>query len=287
MTIATQDGNFLSGSTWTGGTVPGPGDVADCGDFVVTIDGTVNCDGLTNSGSGHFLLASNQNVTAPVTFHVTGTAAYCVLADNGCAGSVFDGDVTNESTSGNLGFAIRVEDSITIHGDVYGGRATSGDDSGGIQLATTTAKVVVHGNVYEGTQTRNYAIRVQASVTYLAPSWQFGLTINGNVYKDQDVSNTPTIYSNNTSGAILVNGTVFASEGIHEIGTIDTFGHGSGATVFAECFWFDDDNKNPARGRWALLPGGKISLNINEGNGVYRRVTLSELTAAGMFPGAF
>lgn len=55
--VAQANGNFSDTATWTGGVVPGAGDTAQTGDYIVTIDASITCT-LNPTGSGYFLVTS-------------------------------------------------------------------------------------------------------------------------------------------------------------------------------------------------------------------------------------
>lgn len=55
--VAQANGNFSDTATWTGGVVPGAGDTAQTGNYIVTIDASITCT-LNPTGSGHFLVTS-------------------------------------------------------------------------------------------------------------------------------------------------------------------------------------------------------------------------------------
>jgi len=51
--VAQANGNFSDTATWAGGVVPGAGDTAQTGNYVVTIDASITCT-LNPTGSGRF-----------------------------------------------------------------------------------------------------------------------------------------------------------------------------------------------------------------------------------------
>ena len=55
--VAQANGNFSDTATWTGGVVPGAGDTAQTGNYIVTIDASITCT-LNPTGSGYFLVTS-------------------------------------------------------------------------------------------------------------------------------------------------------------------------------------------------------------------------------------
>ena len=55
--VAQANGNFSDTATWTGGVVPGAGDIAQTGNYAVTIDASVTCT-LNPTGSGYFVVTT-------------------------------------------------------------------------------------------------------------------------------------------------------------------------------------------------------------------------------------
>ena len=51
--VAQANGNWSNPATWTGGVVPGAGDIAQTGNYTVTIDASITCT-LNPTGSGRF-----------------------------------------------------------------------------------------------------------------------------------------------------------------------------------------------------------------------------------------
>ena len=51
--VAQANGNFSNPATWAGGVVPGAGDIAQTGNYAVTIDASITCT-LNPTGSGRF-----------------------------------------------------------------------------------------------------------------------------------------------------------------------------------------------------------------------------------------
>ena len=55
--VAQASGNWSNPATWAGGVVPGAGDTAQTGNYIVTIDASVTCT-LNPTGSGYFVVAT-------------------------------------------------------------------------------------------------------------------------------------------------------------------------------------------------------------------------------------
>lgn len=124
--LASATGNWSSTSTWTGGVIPGPGDVAVSSDYTITVDQSVTCAEVRNdttggaTAGGRFALSSGVTLTANVYAGGTANAFGCVSA----------------STTGPS----------TIIGDVYAGTGCIGARNGGAQTFTIIG--TVYGNGY-------------------------------------------------------------------------------------------------------------------------------------------
>ena len=98
--LAAATGNWTSAATWTGGIVPGPGDVAVANNFTITIDASAACDELRNDATGS---ATPGGFFQPVN------------------GIIFKGDVYagDLATASNC-FRLAGTNSAIIDGTVYG-----------------------------------------------------------------------------------------------------------------------------------------------------------------------
>lgn len=124
--LAIATGNWSSTSTWTGGVIPGPGDVAVSSNYTITVDQSVTCAEVRNdttggaTAGGRFALSSGVTLTANVYAGGTANASGCVSA----------------STTGPS----------TIIGDIYAGTGCIGARNGGAQTLTIIG--TVYGNGY-------------------------------------------------------------------------------------------------------------------------------------------
>jgi len=125
--IAQASGNFSATDTWAGGVVPGPGDVAQTGNFTVTVDQSITVAQLNPTGSGRFEVAVGgitinadlvtqssyaggglrcAHPTGTVTVNGTatgGTAAYTCGVSNAAAGTLNVTTATGGTGSGAYG----------------------------------------------------------------------------------------------------------------------------------------------------------------------------------------
>lgn len=124
--LAIATGDWTASTTWTGGVIPGPGDVAVANNFVVAVNTNVTCSEVRNdttgsaTAGGRFQLISGVTLTANVYAGDTAVTAGCVSA----------------STAGPS----------AIIGDVYAGTGCIGARNGGTQ--TLTISGTVYGNGY-------------------------------------------------------------------------------------------------------------------------------------------
>lgn len=123
---AQANGVWSEIATWSGGVIPGPGDIAVANGFTVTVDTNVTCmearndttDGATAGGR----FALNNGITLTANVYAGGTAN-----SNGCVSA---------STAGPS----------RIVGDVYAGTGCIGARNGGVQTLTIIG--TVYGNGY-------------------------------------------------------------------------------------------------------------------------------------------
>ena len=124
--LAAKTGVWSDPTTWIGGVVPGPGDVAVANVFVVTVNTNVTCAEVRNdttdgaTAGGRFALANGVTLTATVYAGGTAVSQGCVSA----------------STVGPS----------WIVGDVYAGTGCIGARNGGAQTLTIIG--TVYGNGY-------------------------------------------------------------------------------------------------------------------------------------------
>lgn len=123
---AQANGVWSEIASWSGGIIPGPGDVAVANGFTITVDTNVTCAEVRNdttygaTAGGRFAL--NNGITLTANVYAGGTAN-----SNGCVSA---------SASGPS----------TIIGDVYAGTGCIGARNGGAQTLTIIG--TVYGNGY-------------------------------------------------------------------------------------------------------------------------------------------
>lgn len=124
--LAISSGNWTSAATWTGGVIPGPGDVAVSSNFTIIVNQSVTCAEVRNDTTGGATaggrFALNSGVTLRANVYSGGTAV-----TNGCVSA---------STVGPS----------WIVGDVYAGAGCIGARNGGAQTLTIIG--TVYGNGY-------------------------------------------------------------------------------------------------------------------------------------------
>lgn len=151
---AAATGNWSATGTWVGGVLPGPGDVAEANGFTVSVDQSITCTRLTNTGGGSFnVTTSNCTITA----ELQSTSSNLLTRANGTPGLVINGDVIAGSagaalntTGGSTGLG------ITINGDLRGGTGSGVAFSCG----NNSTGIVINGNVYAGSGTSSHGLSV-------------------------------------------------------------------------------------------------------------------------------
>ena len=124
--LAAATGNFTASATWTGGVVPGPGDVAVANGKTVTINASVACQELRNDTTGSATAGGSFPLANGVTF----------------TGNVYAGDLASASSCVRL----TGTNSATINGIVTGNGY--GPGSSGIAAGTYGASNTGTGTLY-------------------------------------------------------------------------------------------------------------------------------------------
>lgn len=197
--VAAQSGNWSSTSTWTGGSLPGPGDTAQTGNFVVTIDQNVTATTLEPTGSGRFEVASggitiNANVVMSSTYsgggvrctHTTGTVT-------------INGNVTGGGASNTSAVQLAGAGTLTITGNVTGGTNTL---SYGVYHGHATATLTVNGTATGGSGNGSYGAFNQTTGTMIVTTAQGGTH-----------PNSFGVYGGSTGGTTKVKQLVFTNQG--------------------------------------------------------------------------
>lgn len=124
--LAAQSGVWSDPTTWIGGVVPGPGDVAIANGFVVTVNTNVTCAEVRNDTTGGATaggrFALNNGITLTANVYAGGTAGSTT-----CVGASTEGP-------------------SWIVGDVYAGTGCNGARNAGTQIFTILG--TVYGNGY-------------------------------------------------------------------------------------------------------------------------------------------
>jgi hypothetical protein len=154
--LAIASGNWTDPATWTGGVIPGAGDVAVANGKIVTINASVTCDEVRNdttgsaTAGGYFALPDGITLTADVyaggvspataqsCVYYAGTASAAVIGD------AYGGSVGSSRAVRNGGSGV-----LTITGNMLGGSNASAQGlSTAAGLNNTT---IINGNVTGGT----------------------------------------------------------------------------------------------------------------------------------------
>ena len=171
--VAQANGNFSNTATWAGGVVPGAGDIAQTGNYTVTIDASITCT-LNPTGSGYFevnnggititgdlvmqssytgggLRATHGSGTVALTGTATGGAEYLAYgAANTGSGTMTVGTATGGT--GNLAYGA----ANTGAGTMTAGTATGGTGSSSYGAANMGAGTMTAGTATGGTGNQAY-----------------------------------------------------------------------------------------------------------------------------------
>lgn len=227
--LATQNGNWSSSSTWTGGILPSSGDLVYSNNKTVTIDTNVTVSKISNkaengaTAGGKFTLNNgvvvNANIEAGTTVCVdTASGASATINGNITGGSALAGRALDNTSTGT----------ISISGSVTGGAASYSSGTSfaeGVRNSSTGA-ISITGSVISGSSFGyNYGVLnfSTGSVTvvgalsggliaYGRSVVNYGggiITVNGSCYG----SLGNAVYSETTSsgGTITINGDCYGA----------------------------------------------------------------------------
>lgn len=141
-----QSGNFSATSTWVGGVVPGPADIAVAAtSHVVSIDTDVTVTEFRQAGTGYFLVDTARIITGQITGN-QGTTNGTVLITSPSTATV-NGNITNPTTtSGIFGLVVNTSGTVTINSSSISG---GGNGGGAVnQLGGSTVNLI--GNITGG-----------------------------------------------------------------------------------------------------------------------------------------
>lgn len=199
-------GNFSAGATWTGGVVPGAGDVAIVATgHTVTIDQNVTCtelrkEGSDNSHNGNFVLSTAYTITANITNACTGSSGSALLNFTANSGTTtIVGNLAGGPGSNNKAIIGSGAGTLVVTGNVTGGSASG---CAGIDLSGSNTSLTVTGNVTGGAGSASSAYGILMSGT------SANLSITGNIVGGS--SGSPGIYMSGTSATLTMTGNVTA-----------------------------------------------------------------------------
>jgi len=203
--LASQNGNFNSTSTWTGGVVPSTGDSAIANGKTVTITASVTCLELKNDTSGgaalggYYLLNSGVNLTANLYHSAPSLGILQFTSSSASANSTINGNITAVANSQAAAVVHSSSGTLNVFGDIYGATTANGS-AVGINFSGS-GYLVVTGNSYGGGQT-SHGIAVGAG----------SLTLNGNAVGAVTGSSSGASGLHLSSGSkVYINGNVISS----------------------------------------------------------------------------
>lgn len=188
--VAGATGNWSATGTWVGGVVPGAGDTAQTGNYVVTIDVSVTCT-LNPTGSGRFdVTTGGITITGDVNMNSTysGGGIRC----SHTSGTVtITGKITAAGTHGLVNYS----SGAVIVGETVGGSGGYGvvnASSGVVTVGISTAGTGAHGAFNTGSG---------SLIVGLAIGNNFGPSSGGESW-------CAGVYGNSTTGAVVKVGAI-------------------------------------------------------------------------------
>jgi hypothetical protein len=200
--LAAQNGNWSSSSTWTGGVVPGPEDIAVSNNRAITIDVDITCFELRNDTTG------GATVGGSFTATLSGSTTRIINANITAGGNVQNSPMVflTLNSSSNI---------VTINGNITGGWGNGASPGVSISGSAAGATVNVNGNIIGGINSPAITTSHTGGV----------LNINGNI--GQDSLGAAGISMGASNGVLNVIGNVF--------GTGTAGGSSNGISVTAIC----------------------------------------------------
>lgn len=152
---AAQTGNWSATATWTGGVLPGAGDVAEANGKTVTIDQDVTVTSLTTASGGGFACSTTRTINA----QIHAVASTC-LAFSGINGTILTiiGGVYAGAGPNYVGIYCTSSGVINITGDVHGGSGGSSSNPAAGVSNGSSGIINITGNAYAGTIGGSYGL---------------------------------------------------------------------------------------------------------------------------------
>jgi hypothetical protein len=154
--LAANNGSWTDPATWTGGVIPGAGDVAVANGKIVTVDASVTCAEVRNdttgsaTAGGYFALPDGATLTADV--YAGGVAPALALACvyyAGTAAAAVIGDAYGGSVATSMAIRHGGTGFLTITGNLLGG--SNATARGFATASTATGTTIINGNSTGGT----------------------------------------------------------------------------------------------------------------------------------------
>jgi hypothetical protein len=153
--LAAASGNFTAPATWTGGVVPGVGDVAVANGKIVTINASVTLSQVRNdttgsaTAGGYFDLPDGVTLTADVyaggaSPQVSSCVYYGGTVSASVAGNAYGGSVSDSNAIRSAGTG-----ALTVTGNVLGG--SHANARGVTTGSVSTGTLIINGNATGGT----------------------------------------------------------------------------------------------------------------------------------------
>jgi hypothetical protein len=154
--LAANTGLWTDLATWTGGVVPGLGDVAVANGKIVTINASVTLSQVRNdttgsaTAGGYFDLPDGITLTADVyAGSVSPATVLACVYHAGTASAAVIGDAYGGSVSNSSGIRSAGTGTLTVTGNVFGG---SHANARGVATGSgSTGTIIINGNATGGT----------------------------------------------------------------------------------------------------------------------------------------
>jgi len=229
--LAAANGNFSTGSTWTGGVVPGTGDIAVANGKTITVTGTVQCQefqvlSTSTVAGGQFVLSNGcemigtgSSATPVGGFRCTNanTAAFVYSGLSGNSARM-TGTLQNDAANNQGAISNLSTGTLNIVGDINGANAATSSNTYGVRNASS-GTVNITGAVAIATGATSATVNAVRNEQGGTVNINLTGTLTGGIGQAGSAQNT---VNNVGAGFIYITGNVTGGSGASANGVINS-----------------------------------------------------------------